>query len=492
MRTSYNKKTSFNEDKQGIKLIKMATFWLTVISCITTATGLSNFVFKGSQVWQAGLISFSIQTVLFILNLKLPEYFAKIKNSINSGVGKFFVLASFVMLFGVMLFSSSLFSIVYIFDASYLSRNISYIDADIVLDSKYNEVLDLTSEYIDENIKATGIIASKQLANMDLPEASSSEAKSKEELELEKDNKYIEWQGCVKQEKILQKQYDIAASEAELLSKQAFVYERDGKSTYKDAKKKRDNLSDQLDEAQINTSKTEKAYKKALYAYENYTPTQGVLKQEFLSALLKEDLSKEDSGIDILDKDMKEITNMILTNHDNTDITSKFDEAVKQTKELNVTIDKYKALVKCSEDYSSEKYKLKERNLPTSTDSDSKDVKDWRGKWKSQYEKLKVLVKSTPLYIKSNSDYVSKESVNVEVLESYDSDKIIDEINEIERLYLTDINILERSFNSFSSKYKFNIWFATGFAVILDFVGFLIGLFIYYYDKSNLIVEDRS
>lgn len=79
--TSYIKKESTN--KQGIQLMKIAAFCFTIVSCITTATGLGNFVFKDSQAWQAGIISFSIQTILFILNLKLPGYFAKIKNNIK-------------------------------------------------------------------------------------------------------------------------------------------------------------------------------------------------------------------------------------------------------------------------------------------------------------------------------------------------------------------------------------------------------------------------
>ena len=60
----------------GIVLIRIAAFAFAIVSWKATADGLSKYVFESD--WQSGLVSFAIQTILFVFNLKLPFYFAKI------------------------------------------------------------------------------------------------------------------------------------------------------------------------------------------------------------------------------------------------------------------------------------------------------------------------------------------------------------------------------------------------------------------------------
>lgn len=481
--TSYIKKESTN--KQGIQLMKIAAFCFTIVSCITTATGLGNFVFKDSQAWQAGIISFSIQTILFILNLKLPGYFAKIKNNIKNNVEKKVVCVLFVIFFITVLLSSSIFSFVYICDASYLSRNISYIDANMVLTNKYNEVLELTSKYIDENIKATAIIACNQLSDLPLPKTTTEEV-SINELEEARDLAKSNYEACEEKKQLLQKKNDILVNEVNTLSKQIFVYERNGSTKYDDAKKEMEDVIEQLSKAEDETRIAKEKYDKAVREYKNYTPSKEIITQEFLSELLK-----REPNADILDKDMNELTNMILELGNNENIVSEYEALVQKTKELNITIDKYKLLKLSAKNYANGEFNLLNNEIlfENSINLIESDITTWKNNWQLNYESLKKLVESTPPYIKSNSLYITDKSIDIDLLESYKPLDLYDELSKIERLYLSDINKVERAFNSFFSKYTFNIWFSAAFALFLDLTAFMVGLFIYYHDEKKTISE---
>lgn len=487
-----NKSTSYirkeNTDKQGIQLMKMAAFCFTIVSCITTATGLGNFVFKDSQAWQAGIISFSIQTILFILNLKLPGYFAKIKNNIKNNVEKKVVCVLFVIFFITVLLSSSIFSFVYICDASYLSRNISYIDANMVLTNKYNEVLELTSEYIDENIKATAIIACNQLSDLPLPKTTTKE-ESLAELEKARDLAESYYNACLENQKLLQTQYDTLANEVNILSEQIFVYERDGNTKYDDAKKEMEDIGVQLSEAKTKTQVANDNYIKAVHEYKNYTPSKEIITQEFLSELLK-----REPNPDILDEDMNELTKMIFELGNNENIISEYEELVQKTKELNTTIDKYKLLKLSANNYENGEFDLLNNEIlfENSTNLIDNDITTWKNNWQLKYESLKKLVESTPPYIKSNSLYITDKSIDIDLLESYKPLDLYEELSKIERLYLSDINKVEKAFNSFFSKYTFNIWFSAAFALFLDLTAFMVGLFIYYHDEKKSTSEKTA
>lgn len=77
-------KKNFNATKEGIRIVKVAAFCFAIVSFIATAEGLREYVFTDSS-WQAILISFGIQSILFVLNLKLPEYFDRIGEISSKG-----------------------------------------------------------------------------------------------------------------------------------------------------------------------------------------------------------------------------------------------------------------------------------------------------------------------------------------------------------------------------------------------------------------------
>ena len=98
--------------EEGFQIITIAAFCFAIISWIATASGLEEFVFKG-KYWQALMISFSIQSILFVLNLKLPFYLKtkKLKNLLT----KFLVKGVIILFYIALLSMSSFFSFVYIF-----------------------------------------------------------------------------------------------------------------------------------------------------------------------------------------------------------------------------------------------------------------------------------------------------------------------------------------------------------------------------------------
>ena len=80
---SMDKEENCSSYEKGISIVKVAAFCFAIISWIATAQGLQEYVFNG-KAWQSMLISFGIQSILFVFNLKLPEYFRQIGESIPS------------------------------------------------------------------------------------------------------------------------------------------------------------------------------------------------------------------------------------------------------------------------------------------------------------------------------------------------------------------------------------------------------------------------
>lgn len=70
------KNTASNKSMSDITIVTTAAFAFSIVSWKATAEGLQSYVFTNG--WEAALISFAIQSILFVLNIKLPFYFHKI------------------------------------------------------------------------------------------------------------------------------------------------------------------------------------------------------------------------------------------------------------------------------------------------------------------------------------------------------------------------------------------------------------------------------
>lgn len=104
----------------SIRLLRYAAAALTFISFITTAKGLQEFVF--TEVWQAYLASFAIQSILLVFNFLFFHFYVRINNLERFPVFFKRVLTYFIVfLFTISLIVLSVFSFVFISNNVYLS-----------------------------------------------------------------------------------------------------------------------------------------------------------------------------------------------------------------------------------------------------------------------------------------------------------------------------------------------------------------------------------
>lgn len=104
----------------SIRLLRYSASALAFISFITTAEGLHVFVF--TEVWQAYLASFAVQSILLVFNFLFFHFYIRINNLERFPLFFKRVLTySIVFLFTVALIISSTFSFVFIANNTYLS-----------------------------------------------------------------------------------------------------------------------------------------------------------------------------------------------------------------------------------------------------------------------------------------------------------------------------------------------------------------------------------
>lgn len=457
MKTAIKSKVQFDSDKEGIRIVKVAAFCFSIISWIATAEGLKNYVFD--LWWEAYLISFGIQSILFVFNLKLPQYFKKMK---------WFSKIAFAILYIIILASSSIFSFVYICTSAMYSKSIGYTDADIILNAQYSEIKEKTNDYINEDMKVLLILAGIQISQLqdELPKTN---GVSLEELQ--------------RIETVAKQEYDLS------------VIERKGKeAVYQDAQKTRDSLYDvryvrasdfqEADAAcknalaELNTAQSEEQTKKSEYeiahqAVSDYEEPHELVTQDFLTELLKVEPNPE-----TLSQKMKALTDMVLELGEGENTIQSFNELVQKTQSLNITIDQYLMLKEVSKDYVGDKNTSVPVPNPESEDFESQ-MKEWQDNWKEKLNSLENVINNLPSFSASNIVDVQNQSIDVELLQEYDSRKILETLSTLKREHLSGISDVEKSFILLSSKYPFTAFFSIALALFFDIVSLMVGLFVY-------------
>lgn len=115
--------------KNGITIISVAALSFAVVSWKATAEGLDAYVFENG--WQSMLISFAIQSILFVFNLRLPFYYKHIgemqkvrekkkyrfgpKKGTEKNTYKSTVFQKVILAFYIVTLLSSSFFLIYIF-----------------------------------------------------------------------------------------------------------------------------------------------------------------------------------------------------------------------------------------------------------------------------------------------------------------------------------------------------------------------------------------
>lgn len=448
--------------KESIKIISVAAFCFSIVSFITTATGLGEFIFTEKQAWQAAIISFSIQSILFVFNLRLPGYFNKINNNIAARnivfkfLKKIAIDSLFIIFYICILIASSLFSFVYIYDASYLSRDINHVDADIVLTNEYNSALKNYNNYVNNEIKTVELQMNKKLGELiELLPKSDVEALSLNELE----SKYEEAESKYK---IAVAAYERKKEELDSYNEMIQSYIDSGlwvlMQKIDEINLKKEEVNQVLSELNDEKVKAETERDNAKNELEHYEKPNEEIAKDFLIKLIQSNLSeitKDDESY--LDDAMSKISEMVKTYIQMEDGDNSFSEMVNIVQELNILKDEYIKL-----NASMNVNSLNEPVTTNETEIDDNTV--WRNEWREKYDEL-------------------EDSINM--LQNYNATADIERLARYKREYLTDISVIEKSWLFLIDKnrrYPFNVRFSAAFAVFLDISSLLVGLFIYYYE----------
>ena len=124
--------------------------------------------------------------------------------------------------------------------------------------------------------------------------------------------------------------------------------------------------------------------------------------------------------------------------------------------------------------------------VPTSTNFESQRY-IWESGWKERFSALELIVNSVPNYSQSSVSGIDgiDKIINLKQLSKFDALKISNKIDKIVRSNLADINALERACGLLVSGFPFLAWFSLLFALFLDTVSLLAGLFVYLVTDSK-------
>lgn len=164
-------KTSRESNEQQV--LTVAAFCFAIVSWMATARGLQAYVFSGGA--EATLISFGVQSILFVFNLRLPFLIEKIGESTpkeerkvnRKGKYKYtFAQIIAIVFYALVLITSSFFSFVYIGNELVYKHDTGYADDNTVLMSFYRNQLNEAEKAIDENLRVLPLRASNKLSNL--------------------------------------------------------------------------------------------------------------------------------------------------------------------------------------------------------------------------------------------------------------------------------------------------------------------------------------
>lgn len=502
----------------GVVLIRIAAFAFAMVSWKATADGLSKYVF-GSSGWQSGLVSFAIQTILFVFNLKLPFYFEKIgelasdreKKKYHFGAKKgkekrkFKITAFQRVIIGfycTILLSSSFFSFIYICDYVVYEHQSGYVDDDILLTSSYRKVLHDTYRYMKEEIKAKQVLASKILGELNKDYSSES-----------KESKNLSKQQLIEAVSIAQDAYDIAKveyNEAVDMMKaynnemDSYASSRNGttwhdrqdewEQKYIDAKAERDSLVEDMKSKKTVYRAAKNELTQAKNALENYKDSKEKIISDFLLEMLK---ASPDS--DALEQHISDLNSRIteLGTGTNSNLVENYSELVGTTQTLTTIVKDYLSLAEASSGENGinaiMKHLADKIVIPNpNSKSFEEEYFDWKEAWQLRLDNLEDLIQNLPGVSISEKEKIGSTVIDIEFLEKYNIDEKMNTLDELRRNKVSDINIIEKVWSLLFGKYWGIAWFSLGLAVFFDVSSLLAGLFIYAISKKKIQYQRKA
>lgn len=468
--TYSNKKT--HGQVQGVQIVKVAAFCFAIISWIATATGLKEYVFD--QYWQALLISFAIQSILFVFNLKLLFYFAELK---RKGLFSWLLRFIIILFYAGLLFTSSWFSYVYISNTIY--HKTTYIDANIELDSNYRKFIYNTEAYIDAY---TSYLEENSISN------NLAELKSKLELTAKTSEKTLE---DIKYE-LERTKLELEAKEKELVN--LTMLQDTAERIYMEPMSERwRSRTVREQEKQDFTNAMNKAEKKQAEITEI---KQKMLNLEKEISSFKEshediirdfmmEIAKDEPDVEILNKYVTELHERIIDDEELPESSDSYIGIINSSQALLESIGKYTnlRLIKKNEITVLAKELASVRiSIPDPDAEDSSlQIEEWNSYWRRNYSRLESAIKALPVFWRLSSELTEPGSA----LLDYDAQAISDQMDILQRNYLAGINQMERAKNLLSGRFNFLAVVSLIFALFLDVSSLLAGLFIYLIDLKR-------
>lgn len=488
-----NNKDKKDSNKNGIKIIKIAAFCFALISWLATAQGLNKFIFR-EYYWQAVLISFGIQAILFVFNLKLPEYFKTIgevvpkeqrkkRRFILKDTYKWVPVQKVIVFFYIItIFASSFFSFVYM--TNFIYEDTRYLDANIALERNFRENITATEQYVEEDIKLHILMISDLLSELiDLNDSASTggaERKTKEELKealQQAEETYNSKKTTVNNLEDFVK--DCQRAVDDLIGNQFEKYNeyKEASANLKDAREELNDAKDELTVAENNKTAAENAL-------QNYKRPTNII----VYAMLTETLSPSQQLGANLKQDMTELINEVVNVGKNGEIPEKYRDIVTNIQQLSIIIDQYSLLNEIQENNTDKDDSLKTLKnvlinesvvIPEAKSPDLESEKElWENTWRERYRSLGTIVASLPEYTVNSNESNYSDVVNIDLLKNFNRNERAREIDDIARTNLYNINALERAWKLLFSDYSWLAWFSFILAVFFDISSLLVGLFI--------------
>lgn len=483
------------------RVLTVAAFCFAIVSWMATAKGLQAYVFSGGV--EATLISFGIQSILFVFNLRLPFLIEKIgeltpiekreqkqKNGKVVGYKKTVAQKVAIIFYAIVLGTSSFFSFVYIGNELVYKHDTGYSDDNTVLMNFYRNRLNEAEKSIDENLKILPLRASKKLSDLLI---------KMNDAGLIENSQYVSLDDLKEKEsdadKIVKEKQN-AFENAEREYNQA-------KNDYEDAKGTRYWKAEEFEEARINLNEKNTAYTVAKNELtqaqndltdaeeeaNNYKPSSGNLVMEMLVEFLKPSFNLNE-----MNQYMENLIDYVVSIGESEKIPDNYAGIVGNVLEINNIVEDYSRL-KNENDSESTKEKIrqlkndaeKEIEIPNPQVGDFEKTKTmWVAEWKTRLANLREIVWRIPTY--SDEEITSLSSDNIEVNKSalkYDPTDVSNEIDRMERNKLTDINVMEKVCFLIGGKYPLTAIVALFIATELDMVSLLVGVVVYWMSKVN-------
>lgn len=501
-KTKIPKKKS-NSNITGITIIRVAAFAFAIVSWKATADGLSEYIFGTG--WQPALISFAIQSILFVFNLKLPFYFEKIgsidhmrqrrKYHVGSKRGqekpkyKFTKFQKVIVTFYiVVLGSSSFFSFVYICNYVVYEHQTGYVDDNAVLTSAYREIVNDTYDFIDEDTKAMQILASNLLGELQekYPAETVSDGADKVASRQELEIAVTEAQDAYE---IAEEEYNTAKEALTAIQSEMESYAESRNATtwhdrqdnwqskYDDAKRESGEISKEVNGKKETYEAAKQALTEKKNELNNYKDSKETVISNFLLEMLKSNPSADD-----LEKYISELNERIVELGKEGNVVDNYSELVERTQSLSVVVKDYLILRKYSERDSDEYISnaIDDTGIPdprTKTFED--DYVSWKEGWQIKLSNLENLIQELPKFSENEKNKLNGTIVNLDLLEEYNPNEKMNTLDQLYRDKISDINVIEKAVNLLKGKYRFSACFSLALAIFFDVSSLLSGLFIY-------------